>query len=120
MLGLDPIANVTSRDMPGNICLHVLPPELFLQISIHFGASWMDTILGVMTLFQDFSLQGEIGWYTDSTLVPVYSLRIFPKLGALALLHELSDLPNFRTLKLGIMDPLFEVVLYLKLVQHTL
>jgi hypothetical protein len=55
MLDLDPITNVASRDMPSNIFLHVLPPELFLQISIHLGASWVDTILGVMTLFQDFS-----------------------------------------------------------------
>jgi hypothetical protein len=98
MLGLDPIANVASCDMPGNIYLHVLPPELFLHISIHFGASWVDTILGVMTLFQDFSSQSEIGWYTYSILVPVHSLRIFPKLGALALLHELLDLLDFWTL----------------------
>jgi hypothetical protein len=98
MFGLDPIANIASRDMPGNICLHVLPPELFLQISIHFGASWVNTILGVMTLFQDFSPQGGIRWYTDSILVPVHSLHIFPELGALALLHEFSDLPNFWTL----------------------
>jgi hypothetical protein len=39
MFGLDPIANIASRDMPGNICLYVLPPELFLHISIDFGAS---------------------------------------------------------------------------------
>jgi len=98
MLGLDPIANVASRDMLGNICLHVLPPELILHISIHFGASWVDTILRVMTLFQDFLPQGRIRWYTDSILVLVHSLHIFPELGALAPLHEFLDLLDFRTL----------------------
>jgi hypothetical protein len=98
MFGLDPITNIASRDMSGDMCLHVLPPELFLQISIHFGASWVDTILGVMTLFQDFSLQGGFRWYTDSIFVPVHSLHIFPKLGALAPLHEFLDLLDFWTL----------------------
>jgi hypothetical protein len=98
MFGLDPITNIASRDMPGNISLHVLSPELFLQISIHFGASWVDIVLGVMTLFQDFSPQGRIRWYIDSILVPVHSLHIFPKLGALAPLHEFSDLLDFWTL----------------------
>jgi hypothetical protein len=97
MFSLDPIADVASHDMSVNICLHVLPSKLFLQIIIHFGASWMDTILRVMTLFQDFSPQGRIRWYTDSILVPVHSLHIFPELGALAPLHEFSDLPDFWT-----------------------
>jgi hypothetical protein len=48
-----------------------------------------------MTLFQDFSPQSEIGWYTDYILVPIHSLHIFPELGALALLHELLDLLDF-------------------------
>jgi hypothetical protein len=98
MLGLDPIANVASRDMPNNICLHVLPPKLFLQISIHFGAFWVDTILGVMALFQDLLPQSEIRWYIDSIFVPIHSLHIFPELRALAPLHEFSDLPDFWTL----------------------
>ena len=98
MLSFDSIADVASRDMSGDICLHVFPPELFPHIGIHFGAPRVDTILRVMSLFQDFLSQGGIRWYTDSVLVPVHSLHIFPELGALAPLHEFSDLPDFRTL----------------------
>jgi hypothetical protein len=98
MFGLDPITTIASRDMSSDICLHVLPLELFLQISLHFGASWVDTILRVVAFFQDFLSQSEIRWYTDSILVAVHSLHIFPELGALALLYEFLDLPNFWTL----------------------
>jgi hypothetical protein len=80
----------------------------------------VNTILGVMTLFQDFSPQGGIRWYTDSILVPVHSLLICPELGALALLHEFSDFPNFWIFQLSIADLILEVVLHSKLVQHTL
>jgi hypothetical protein len=80
----------------------------------------VNTILGVMTLFQDFLPQGKIRWYIDSILVPVHSLLILPELGALALLHEFLDLPNFRTLQLSIVDLILEVVLHSKLIQHTL
>ena len=50
VLGLNPIADVASRDMSCNISFHILPLEKLLQISIHLGASWVDTILRVMTL----------------------------------------------------------------------
>jgi hypothetical protein len=89
MFGLDPITNI-EQYLPSCSSTRTV-----LQISIHFGASWVDTILGVMTLFQDFLPQGGIRWYTDSILVPIHSLHIFPKLGALALLHEFSNLPYF-------------------------
>ena len=50
MFGLDPIADVATRDMPNNISFHILPPEKLLQVSIHLGTPWVDAILGVVSL----------------------------------------------------------------------
>ena len=50
MLDLEPITDVTTRDMSCNISFHILPLEKFLQVGKHLGTSWVDTILRVMTL----------------------------------------------------------------------
>jgi hypothetical protein len=42
MLGLDALADVASGNIEGYFARHTVPPKLFLQVFVHFGASGMN------------------------------------------------------------------------------
>jgi hypothetical protein len=53
MFILDALANITLGDVDGYFPLHTVPPKLFLQILVHFGASGMNRISGIMGFLQN-------------------------------------------------------------------
>jgi hypothetical protein len=53
----DALADITPGDVKGYFPLHTVPPELFLQVLVHFGASGMDRIRGVVGFLQNKLLQ---------------------------------------------------------------
>jgi hypothetical protein len=57
VLSLDALADITPGDEKGYFPLHTVPPKLFLQVLIHFGASGMDRIRGVVGFLQNKLLQ---------------------------------------------------------------
>jgi hypothetical protein len=42
MFGLDALADVALGNIEGYFSLHIVPPKLFLQVLVHFGASGMN------------------------------------------------------------------------------
>jgi hypothetical protein len=42
MLSLDALADVAPGNIEGYFSLHTVPPKLFLQVLVHFGASGMN------------------------------------------------------------------------------
>jgi hypothetical protein len=57
MLGLDMLANIASGNIKGSLSLYSMPPKLFLQVFVHFGASWLNRVGSIMGLLQDELLQ---------------------------------------------------------------
>jgi hypothetical protein len=57
VLSLDSLTNVASCDIEGYLSLHTVPPKMFLQVLIHFCASGMNRIRGIMGFLQDGLLQ---------------------------------------------------------------
>jgi hypothetical protein len=53
VLSLDTLADITSRDIEGYLPLHTVPPKLFLRVLVHFCASGMNRIRGIMGLLQN-------------------------------------------------------------------
>jgi hypothetical protein len=53
MLSLDTLADVTLSDIESYLSLHTVPPKLFLQVLVHFGASGMNRVRGIMGLRQN-------------------------------------------------------------------
>jgi hypothetical protein len=51
------LADVTSSDKESYISLHTVPPKMFLQVLVHFGASGVNRIRGIMGLRQNKLLQ---------------------------------------------------------------
>jgi hypothetical protein len=49
MLSFDPMTGVTQGHMGGYIPLHPIPPIPLLEILIHFGATWVNGIRGIMS-----------------------------------------------------------------------
>ena len=58
MFTLDAMANVTFRNILGNVLLHVRPPELLSKVLVHLGASRMNGQRGIMSCFHD--MRGHI------------------------------------------------------------
>jgi hypothetical protein len=42
MLGLHALADIAPGNTEGYFSLHTVPPKLFLQVLVHFGASGMN------------------------------------------------------------------------------
>jgi hypothetical protein len=57
VLSLDTLVDVTSSDIESYLSLHTMPPKLFLQVLVHFGASRMNRVRGIMGLLQNGLLQ---------------------------------------------------------------
>jgi hypothetical protein len=57
VFSLDALANITPGDVKGYFSLHTVPPKLFLQVLVHFGAFGMDRIRGVVGFLQNKLLQ---------------------------------------------------------------
>jgi hypothetical protein len=57
VLGFDALADVTPGNIKGYLLFHAMPPKLFLQILVHFGASWVNRIGSIMGLLQNELLQ---------------------------------------------------------------
>jgi hypothetical protein len=57
MLGLDALTDVTPGNIEGDLSLHAVPPKTFLQVLVHFCASGMNRVRGIMGLLQDGLLQ---------------------------------------------------------------
>jgi hypothetical protein len=57
VFSFDALANITSGDVEGYFPLHTVPPKLFLQVLVHFGASGVDRIRGVVGFLQNKLLQ---------------------------------------------------------------
>jgi hypothetical protein len=53
MFSLDALANITPGDVEGYFPLHTMPPKLFLQTLVHFGASGMNRIWGIVGFLQN-------------------------------------------------------------------
>jgi hypothetical protein len=53
VLSLDTLADVTSSDIESYLSLHIVLPETFLQVLVHFGASGMNRVRGIMGLCQN-------------------------------------------------------------------
>jgi hypothetical protein len=53
VLSLDTLADIASCDIEGYLSLHTVPPKLFLQVLVHFCASGMNRIRGIMVLLQN-------------------------------------------------------------------
>jgi hypothetical protein len=51
------LADVALRDIEGYLSLHTVPPKLLLQVLVHFCASGMNRIRGIMGLLQNGLLQ---------------------------------------------------------------
>jgi hypothetical protein len=57
VLSFDALADITLGDVKGYFPLHTVPPKLFLQVLVHFGASGVDRIQGVVGFLQNKLLQ---------------------------------------------------------------
>jgi hypothetical protein len=57
VLSLDTLADVASCDIEGYLSLHTVAPKLFLQVLVHFCASGMNRIRGIMGLLLNGLLQ---------------------------------------------------------------
>ena len=53
VLSLDPLTNVTVLDERRYLSLHAMPPELLLEILIHFGSSRVNGVEGIVCLLHD-------------------------------------------------------------------
>ena len=53
MLGLNPLTNITLRDVPSDFSLHASPPKSLLEILIHFGTARMNGELRTMGFIKD-------------------------------------------------------------------
>src|SRR3954463_3904501 len=58
MFCLDATANVTFRNISGNVLLHVRPPELLTNVLVHLSASRMNGQRGIVSRSHD--LRGHI------------------------------------------------------------
>jgi hypothetical protein len=120
MLGLNPIASVALGYKLSNVPLHVLPLEHLSHISIHLCTSWVDIVLGIVCLRQDFFADVFITRNTNPVLAPTYSLRILTKPGGFAPLHDLVKFLDRGTTLLGFANVIFEIVSYPQLTQQAL
>src|SRR3954470_4940250 len=84
MSRLDSLTYITLGDIASDFSLHLMPPELFLQILIHLRSSGVDRIKGMMGLFQNHLFQFRICGYTKAYFVPQNSFFIFRKSGYFA------------------------------------
>jgi hypothetical protein len=53
VLSLDLLTNVAPGNIESYLPLHTVPPKTFLQVLIHFCASGMNRVRGIMGLLQD-------------------------------------------------------------------
>jgi hypothetical protein len=70
VLGLDSLTNVAPGNIESYLLLHTVPPKMFLQVLVHFGASGMNRVRGIMGLLQDGLLQLLDARDTQAAFVP--------------------------------------------------
>jgi hypothetical protein len=91
MLGFDSIACVASGDMLGDVFLHVLPPEVLPQVSVHLSAARVYAIFGIVRLSQDFISQDFIVRHADSAFAPAGPLFVLVKLRRRTPFHDPTE-----------------------------
>jgi hypothetical protein len=52
MISLDPSTHVAFRNIVSSLVFHMGPPELCLQIMIHFCAAWVNGIFGSVSFIK--------------------------------------------------------------------
>ncbi|MFG1569942.1 hypothetical protein ACDT16_13735, partial [Staphylococcus aureus] len=67
------LTDQTTRDKPGYLPLHAIPPEMLTNITVHLGAAWMNRILRTVSLCHDLLPDITTG-YTKTTTKPECSI----------------------------------------------
>src|SRR6185436_3522454 len=87
MFGLNPLANITLRDVPSNFSLHASPPKSLLEILIHFCTTWVNGKLRTVGFIKDNSPELMILWHHNSLPKEYNSLIISRETPSFALPH---------------------------------
>jgi hypothetical protein len=70
VLGLDSVTNIAPGDIESYLPLHTVPPKMLLQVLVHFCASGMNRVRGIMGLLQDGLLQLLDARETQAAIIP--------------------------------------------------
>jgi hypothetical protein len=70
MTGLNPLANITLRDISCNLSLHASPPEVLFQILVHLGTTRVHREFGQMGLIQYLLTKLMVLGYNDTLVKP--------------------------------------------------
>jgi hypothetical protein len=91
MIDLDPLTHVTLRHISCDFSLHSRPPEIFLQILIHFVGSGVDGVSEAMSLIHDLAAKHEVLWDHKVILERQNSLGVLSEILCFTQLQPSSD-----------------------------
>jgi hypothetical protein len=101
MIGLDPSTRVTLWHISYDLPLHSHPPEIILQVLIHFVSSMVDRVSRAMSTIHDLVMKLKVLWDHKAILEPRDSLRVSSETLCFTRLHPSSDVlySNIRLLR---------------------
>jgi hypothetical protein len=79
MINLDPSTRVAFHNIASSLALHTGPPELCLQIMIHFYAARVDGIFGSVSFIKYLLTQLMVLWSHQTILEPESAFLIHAK-----------------------------------------
>jgi hypothetical protein len=91
MIGLDPSTRVTLCHISCDFPLHSHPPEILLQVLIHFVGSRVDRVSRAMSIIHDLAAKLEVLWDHKAILEPQNSLGVLLETLCFTQLHPSSD-----------------------------